>query len=143
MIENLYAKYILADRLNKIAETAGVAVHHVKVSNRDRFAGDVHLQVGMPLKFGAESNEDAAVRLLDAMPELSLRRRDGLIYLDGTTNTGLTFQFYAGQGVCERVQVGTRTIPAEPERVIPAQPEREEPIYEILCADPLREAVAS
>ena len=44
--------------------------------------------------------------------------------------------------VCERVQVGERVIPAEPERTvpeitIPAKPETREPIFEWQCPDSL------
>jgi hypothetical protein len=36
--------------------------------------------------------------------------------------------------VCEKKQVGTRKLAAEPEKVIPAVPEHEEPIYEWECS---------
>lgn len=35
--------------------------------------------------------------------------------------------------VCERVQTGTKTIPATEERIIPAEPEKEVPVYEWKC----------
>lgn len=35
--------------------------------------------------------------------------------------------------LCERVQTGTRIVPATEETFIPAQPEREEPVYEWRC----------
>ena len=129
MITNLYAKYLLADRLNKVAEKAGVTVHYIRVY--DAPSTEVFLQVGHPEGWGNESNERAAIALLDAMSELQLERNDGLIYLTGVSN-GLKFKFYTGEGSCQLVQVGTRTLPAEP-----AKPEREEPIYEKRCIDEL------
>lgn len=35
--------------------------------------------------------------------------------------------------VCERVQVGTRIVPAQPERVLPATEDKEEPVFEWQC----------
>lgn len=125
MIKNLYKRYLLVDRLNKIADKAGVSVHKAEIA---AISTDVHFQVGMPGLHTPASNEEAAVRLLDAMPDLKIVRSDGLITLTGTTGT-LMFQFYCGRGVCDRVLVGTRTVPATPEH--------EEPVYEIRCSDPL------
>ena len=129
MITNLYAKYLLADRLNNVAEKAGVTVHYIRVD--DAPSTEVFLQVGHPKGWGNESNERAAIALLDTLPELQLERSDGLIYLSGMS-LGVTFKFYAGEGSCELVQVGTRTLPAEP-----AKPEREEPVFEKRCIDEL------
>lgn len=41
------------------------------------------------------------------------------------------------QKTCQQVQVGTRVVPAEPEKIIPATPAREEPILEWQCDEPL------
>jgi len=139
MITNLYAKYLLVDRLNKVAEAAGVKIYSTKIHNGDRYAKDIAIQASAYDRRegeGDNSAERAAIRLLDAMPELALERSDGLIRLTGTASNGLTFSFYTGTGSCERVQVGTRTVPAEP-----AKPEREEPIFEVRCIDPLAELV--
>ncbi len=40
--------------------------------------------------------------------------------------------------VCERVEVGTRTIAAQPERVLPATEETIEPVYDWKCTEILR-----
>jgi hypothetical protein len=37
--------------------------------------------------------------------------------------------------VCEKVQVGTKVVPAKEARVIEAQPERVEPVYKWKCPD--------
>ena len=139
MIKDLYAKYLLADRLNKIFEAADVRADFIKLDNHGYLAYDVHIQASSSGRREGEGDNDAertAVRLLDAMPDLTIERNDGLIYLTGTANNGLTYRLYTGTGSCERVQVGTRTVPAEP-----AKPEREEPIYEVRCVDPLNELV--
>lgn len=139
MIQNLYAKYLLADRLNKIAESAGLRIYETTIGHGDsEHSYAVSVQLSLASDRSPEGNERAAVFLLLAMPELTLKRRDGLIYLHGTTDGGLTFRFYTGTGVCERIQVGTRIVPAQP-----AQPEREEPIFEVVCADALSEAVSA
>ena len=132
-ITNLHAKYLLADRLNKIARDAGVEVFTIDISDRDDYS--VHIQVSADYRRKGESKNDAeraAIRLLDTAPELALVRKSGLIYLTGKTETGLAYRFYTGAGACELVQVGTRIIPAED-----AKPEREEPIFEKRCIDDL------
>jgi hypothetical protein len=142
-ITNLYAKYLLADRLNKIAKDAGITVNAVEFHNGDQW-GDADLEInayGVIKRFDGEGSNHAeivAIRLMDAMPELALERKSGLIFLNGKTKTGLTFRFYTGSGSCELVQVGTRTLPAED-----AKPEREEPIFEKRCVDDLAGLVTS
>ena len=137
MIENLYAKYLLADRLNKIAEKAGVRVAHATIENGRGSSNhfDIQFQCGMIGKYGPESNELAAVMLLDVLPALKLVRSNGLIYLNGVAENGLTFSFYTGTGVCERVQVGTRHVEA--------MEAYDEPVYKTICADSLSELVSA
>jgi hypothetical protein len=134
-ITNLYAKYLLADRLNKIAKDAGVSVDSMRLDDGSKYDPDVHLQCSAHDRRDGEGGNDAeraAIRLLDTLPSLNLERSDGLIYLRGTTTTGLTYRFYTGAGSCELVQVGTRIVRAEE-----AKPEREEPVYEVRCIDDL------
>ncbi|WP_104128035.1 hypothetical protein [Cryobacterium sp. Y57] len=135
MITNLYSKYLLADRLNKVAEAAGLKIYKTAIYNGDKYNADIQIQLSAyDRRNGEVSNgaERAAIRLLDTMPELALERDDGLIHLTGIASNGLTFSFYTGSGSCELVQVGTRTLPAED-----AKPEREEPIFEKRCIDEL------
>lgn len=148
MIDNLYAKYLLADRLQKVAQDAGVRVDIVALHNRTASGiyKDVHLQCSLADRYGPQASEDAAVRLLDAAPDsllLSLDRSDGLIYLRGTTDAGLTFQFYTGTGVCEMVQTGTRTVRKPDPKALASVPlvDVEEPVFERRCPDPVTEAV--
>lgn len=137
MITNLRAKCALAERLNKLADKAGVKVDSIKLDNRYTLGGafwpDVHLKISDKESRSNEANERAAALILDNTAAVTIVRSEGLIYLRGESD-GLTYQFYAGSGVCERVQVG--------ERVIPAQPERVEPIFEVRCPDPLRDLEA-
>lgn len=137
MLDNLYAKYLLADRLNKIAEKAGIRVHHATVGNGEgsTYSFDIQFQCGMIGKYGAEANELTAVMLLDALPALKLVRSNGLIYVNGVAENGLTFSFYTGTGVCERVQVGTRHVEA--------MEAYDEPVYKTICADVLNEMVSA
>ena len=136
MITNLYAKYLLADRLNKVAEAAGVEVYTTTFHNGGKYDEDVQVQIMSSGKRRDGESENVAernaIRLLDAKPDLSLVRSSGLIHLTGMEPNGLSYSFYTGTGSCERVQVGTRTLPAEA-----AKPEREEPIYEVRCIDDL------
>lgn len=149
MTTHLYAKYLLVDRLSKIAEAAGLTVDYIKIGDKNSYAADVHLQVSFPYRYVSgekygQRAEDATVALLDAMPELRLERNDGLIHLKGETRQGFEFEFYTGNGTCELVQVGTRTVPAQ--RRIPAvkaQPAYEEPVFERRCPDPLNALVAA
>jgi hypothetical protein len=136
-VEKLYAKYLLADQLNKLVDAAGLVVDLCQLGNSDKygFGWDVHIQVSNPKVGEPQGNEDAAARLLDAMPSLALKRSSGLIYLTGSTYLGLKYRLYTGAGVCELAQVGTR--------IVPAIPEREEPIFERRCPDPLNELAVS
>lgn len=43
--------------------------------------------------------------------------------------------------LCERVKVGERVVPAQPERILPAEPEKVEDVYEWKCPDSLLELV--
>jgi hypothetical protein len=139
MIDNMYAKYLLADRLNGVAGGLGLAVEHIEVGNGyGSYTFDVDIQCGIRRDYTPEASERAAVMLMEAMPELQLRRSSGLIYLSGTTSLGFTYRFYTGTGMCERVQVGTRTVKAQP-----AIEAYEEPIWEVMCPDPLRELVSA
>ena len=62
-----------------------------------------------------------------------------LLYLHGTFGP-FALRIYIPQAqVCERVQVGMKTIAALPEQVLPATPEREEPQYEWQCGGLLSE----
>lgn len=88
-----------------------------------------------------ETNEDAAAALLASIPGARVVRRDGEITLFGTWRTGVSWHFFAGTGVCERVQVGTRKV-MKPNPDAPLV-EVEEPVFETRCIDPLAEAVAA
>lgn len=125
----LYLLYLTADRMQKIADEAGVSVDVIHLNG---YPKDVSFQCSDRTDRSNEGNEKAAIALMDAMPELALRRTSGLIYLESVTNLGVSFQLYCGSGVCERVQVGERLVPA-----VAAQPERMEPVFEIVCTDPL------
>lgn len=81
-----------------------------------------------------EGNEDFAknARLLG-----SFTKESGSGYLNLFRNFGpIRFEVTIPHAkICKRVVVGTRVIPAEPERVIPAKPEHIEELYEWHCPD--------
>ena len=64
----------------------------------------------------------------------------GLMYFDSTFGPFALHLYIEKTEICERVQVGVKTIPAEPERFVPAKPERIEPQYEWHCGKILQEA---
>ena len=83
--------------------------------------------------------EALAVMLLDALPSPVLRRDNGLMTIVGITSVGVSYHVSLGEGVCERVQVGT-------ERVMVADPaaplvEVVRPVFEVRCVDPITEAL--
>lgn len=92
MIENLYRKYLLADRMNKIAKAAGVELHTITLDN----ATDVYRDVSALAHRYGETPEETAARILRVAPHLEVRMSDALLYLGGETRQGLRFEFYFG-----------------------------------------------
>ena len=146
MIDNLYAKYLLMDRIQKAAERAGTKVYKFDIrEGHDRYRNDEYVGYGADIDImldvfftshTPESREEMVSRFLDELP-LTMHREQGRISLAGVLN-GFKVEVTCGTGVCEKVQVGTRIVPAEP-----AKPEREEPIFEVRCVDPLNELVTA
>jgi len=133
MKHTLTELYPLATLLENAAGRAGVQVDIVSFGS---YPKDVNLQVSLAADRSNEGNERAAVQLLDEMPTLQLIRTDGLIFLEGETNTGLTYRFYPGSGVCKKVQTGTRTVRQPDPEYIANAPlvDVEEPVFEVICA---------
>lgn len=65
---------------------------------------------------------------------------DEFAWLTHHFSPNVTFEITSDrQTVCERVVVGKRVVPAEPERLLPAEPEREVEIVEWRCGSLLAE----
>ena len=136
MTTNLYAKYLLADRIQKAAEKCGTTIATFNIrDSTGSYNQDLTVFLDSFHRGEGEEREIIADKMLTALPFLTLARSEGSIDLQGTTAQGLTVCIYAGDGVCERVQVGTRTVPASEAR--------EEPIYEVRCIDSLADAVSA
>lgn len=60
----------------------------------------------------------------------------GLIFIPQmASDVGIKLQIYGFKDrICQKVQTGTKIIPAQEARVISAQPEREVPTFEWICA---------
>lgn len=139
----LYRRYLLADRLAKImraiAEETGLdtrahGFEFGKAYNPDKadwyWDYDVRLSL-LSHHLEPEGRELIVEQLLRRLPELNLVRADGEMRLHGVVN-GLLVRSYGGAGVCERVKVGTRVVPAKP-----ATEEYVEDVYEVRCPDPI------
>lgn len=144
---SLYQAYLAAERLMKAAQKIDA-----RIAGLELRPGEAHYPTSNPTLFWnypvhawlypegpdtPERREEVAAAMLAALPEAHLHRENGRIYLHGTLGfAGTPFLLSAGEGVCERVQVGTR--------IVPAQPEREEPIFEVRCgSDPLAALVGA
>lgn len=162
---NNYRKYLLLDWLWKKLETAGVETRNIDVrlgsaqatavelkldgeeyawpSPASSSAFDVSLTLipDWGLSDRAQAAEDNANLLVEAIPGSRVWRDGGYITIwgDAPGALGGRWSIYLGEGVCERVVVGTRTVmkPAPDAPMI----EVEEPIYEVRCVDPIREGV--
>jgi hypothetical protein len=82
-----------------------------------------------------EERENFAQRWVEAYPETRAVRREGRIYLRGVTAAGVSWHVDVGVGLCELVQVGTRTVTKiDPEYAKTAPTVQvEEPIFEYKC----------
>lgn len=100
MIDKTYQKHLLAEHLNKIAGEAGV--HVASITFHDTATSvyaDVELMVRLSgTSWKPEHNEEAARRILAAMPDTVPANSSELLYLRGKTNLGFTFKWYFGSG---------------------------------------------
>ena len=90
-----------------------------------------------------EGREELVVRLLEAIPRAQLKRKDGEMTIYGKATNGVSFYLWMGEGVCERVQVGTRTVMKPDPTIDVPMVEVEEPIFEVRCIDPINEMMGA
>ena len=48
-------------------------------------------------------NEERILELLEVIPSGTVTRIDGILWLTGTSNAGVTWSIYIGRGVCRKV----------------------------------------
>lgn len=148
---SLYMRYLVADQISKRMESVGAKPGTVFFLNDD----DVH--IGLAYEWGhggawdtPESREAIVADFLAKYPDAGLTRERN--YADkpemtvrGETHLGIKWQIDFREGVCERVQVGTKTVEKYDSDALLAIPKVivEEPVFEWMCPDPLRAAVQS
>lgn len=148
-----YQLYLAADRMRKRLLEIGIPEgdHYLSLNLYGVYAGELEQRewwsttnlAGMPTtsdwRLSTEEKQlDSEKRAADWLErwgaDSRLLRHNGLIYIMGQWDD-ISWKLSFGQGVCEKVQVGTRTVPAQPAQ--PARDAYEEPIYEVICSDPL------
>ena len=90
-----------------------------------------------------EGREELVAKLLEAIPRAQLKRKDGKMTIYGKAANGVSFYLWMGEGVCERVQVGTRTVMKPDPTIDVPMVEVEEPIFEVRCIDPINEMMGA
>lgn len=136
MNASLYQVYLVADRLSKLITEAGGSHGGIELRT-ESFPGPayIHHHISMWLWGDAEDRETLVADLLTRIPGATLTRDDGRMTLRGEWSNGITWYLGGGEGVCERVQVGTRTV-LKPDPDAPLV-EVVEPVFEVRCVDPL------
>jgi hypothetical protein len=88
---------------------------------------------GLTLNLFVDSKEQLA-DAARAIGKLSKRVSGDYYYVQREFSGNVTLDVNASrQKVCEKVVVGTKVIPAQPERVLPAEPEQVVEEYEWVC----------
>lgn len=95
----LYSRYLLADRMIKRAEKAGLVPATVELRPAYGTYSDTHVQIQVRVAENfndADATEAAMARLAEEWPELKLKYPGGtLIYLEGENSAGVKFRFFA------------------------------------------------
>ena len=142
-----YSVWLVAQRLKELILAAGGSVSAIEMrfghqsgtlSNGEPFFTASNL--GIHISRGSDSperREEIVAALLATIPGAQLKRKDGQMTVWGAWSTGVTYYLWGGEGVCERVQTGTRKV-LRPDPEAPLI-EVEEPVFETRCVDPLAE----
>lgn len=141
---SLYQKYLVADQIVKRMESVGACPGAVYFVN-----GMVRVDLEFTFDPGGrysppEDRERIVEAFLAEYPDSTLTREkdySGIpeMVVRGESSSGFAWQIDFRDGVCEKVQVGTKMVERYDEDVLAAVPKRlvEEPVYEYLCADPI------
>lgn len=154
---SLYQKYLLLDQIVKRAEALGATLDNLAFGSAHwetypiesitdkTYSFMHHVSVSVTGLVSPEGREAFTEKWLAAYPDTELVRVEGRIFLRGDATSGLRWHVTVGTGVCERVQVGTKTVQKiDPDFLVNVPMiDVEEPIFEVRCPDPLRELVAA
>ena len=147
---SLYMQYLVADQITKRIERLGGEPGSVFFTG-----GEVHVSLGYNGQgigrwSPAEAREQLVADFLTAHPDATLDRSPNDLYVNGKpqmtvrgeSTLGIRWQVDFGDGVCERVQVGTKTVEQYDSDALLALPKVtvEEPIFEYRCPDPITTA---
>ena len=149
MTLSFYQRQMAAAWVMKHLEEIEEPMDSVSIELRKHWLDDRSLEkiieISLPAIYGSGSDqlrEARANRIIEKIPGTRVYRNDGQIYLYGLVPGyhELRWHISAGQGVCERKQVGTRKVM----RPDPSAPLVEviEPIFETICLDPIAAAGA-
>jgi hypothetical protein len=152
---SLYQKYLVADQMMKRLESVGMMPGSVHLSTD----GEVIAYLGygefgddQPLNaWSSPARREAAVNeFLTRYPDSAVTREPDYsgkpqMVVTGETNLGVRWKIDFRDGVCEKVQVGTKKVERADPAAYDALPRVivEEPIYEYRCPDPIVQAVNS
>lgn len=150
---SLYQVYLVADVISKAINTNGASHTGISLQARpntpeDKLESMYYFETNISIHVHAdgdtpEDREELAAKLLDAIPHARLKREGGEMTIYGKATNGVSFYLWMGQGVCERVQVGTRTVMKPDPTVEVPMVQVEEPIYEVRCLDPINEMMGA
>jgi|TARA_R100000482_G_scaffold124710_2_gene78569 hypothetical protein len=140
-----YAAYLVADQIAKRIESVG---HRVAFYQAHPASGYGHGVTGVTLlvrdAYTPVIREQFANDFLDAFPDTRITREPGYggipeIKLHGTAHAGVEWSIDVGTGVCERVQVGTKSVEKYDSDALLSIPKItvDEPVYEYRCPDPI------
>ena len=150
---SLYQVYLVADMIQKAIATNGAGHGSINLDMRTgtpeeelqfmafwdaNVCTHVREDTGTP-----EGREELVAKLLEAIPRAQLKRKDGEMTIYGKAANGVSFHLWMGEGVCERVQVGTRTVMKPDPTIDVPMVEVEEPIFEVRCIDPINEMMGA
>lgn len=155
---NAYALYLVQDMVTKRLASLGLNPAYVMTSRDYENIGtrgwSVHVKVNTDADgqyMSAVEREQRVVDFMAAYPDAALTREASWsggrpeMKLRGVTNLGFAWEVDFGTGVCEQVQVGTKRVKTFDPEALAAVPmvERDEPVFEYMCPDPLRDAVTA
>ena len=153
-----YQKYLVADMLTKRLERIGLAVMHIIFATDFDKRGTTGAQVDVSIDYrdaagkwmSDEAREAKVNEWLTLYPDTTVERAAEYggkpdMLARGATSVGIAWEVNFRSGVCERVQVGTRTEESyAPEQIANLEKVTiEVPVYEYVCPDPILAAVSA